>query len=170
MPAGPAGPADRPGIRQKQRKFARPSAIGVVRSFQRFQRFESFDPFDPFEDFEDYLNIMNSLNLINLLINRAREGALGTLFSKRPPPTSSRATVVAPFWPPEPPQGEHPSIFWRPKRPSKIDRFSDPSKSTKVGDKVRPLAALWPPRAPFGSILGSILGTIFATESRRGRF
>jgi len=42
---------------------------------------------------------------------------------------------------PEPPQGYRPSTFWRPRGTSKIDRFSDPSKSTKVGDKVAP----WPP-------------------------
>ena len=91
----------------------------------------------------------NTLNLINLLINRARtRAALGTPFSKRTPPPSRRRAAAEPLtsrrgpsWPPEPPQGEHPSTFWRPEGASKIDRFSDPSKSTKVGDKV----AHWPP-------------------------
>ena len=55
------------------------------------------------------LNIMSSLNLINLLINRAREAALGTRFSKRTPPpsrfrTHSEPPLEEPFGPPWPPK------------------------------------------------------------------
>ena len=65
------------------------------------------------------------------------------------------------FWSPNRPEAEHPSIFDRPNDPSKIDPFLGPLKIDPRERQSRYLAALWPPRAPFGSILGSILAPIF---------
>ena len=75
------------------------------------------------------------------LINRAREASPRDLQSKTDPFAELLPNPRGPFCPPEPPQGEHPSTFWRPKEPSKIDPFLGPLKIDPVGGKVAP----WPP-------------------------
>ena len=104
------------------------------------------------------LNIMVSLNLINLLINRARtRAALGTLFSKRTPPPSSRRTAGGNFDPPNRPKANIHRLFGDPRGLRKSIDFRTPQNRPRWVTKSpigRPLAAkgsIWHPPHPPGA-------------------
>ena len=95
-------------------------------------------------NFEDYLKIMNCLNLVNLLIDRAREAALGTRFSKRTPPPSRCRTVMGHFAPPSRPEANIHRLFGDPRGLRKSIDFRTPQNRPRWVTKSpigRPMAA-----------------------------
>ena len=92
---------------------------------------------------------------------RAREASPRSHFAREVPPdgrlTGARPRAGAFFAPVCRPTANIHRFLFRPRGTPKIDRFSDHSKSTKVGDKV----AHWPPHGRQWLHLGDFRGSFW---------
>ena len=98
------------------------------------------------------------------MINARARRALGAIFSKRMPSPSACRAPARPSWRflrPFAAQGLTSIDFVAPQGHFENRPIFGTPQHRPRGWQSRPLAALWPPRAPFGILSGSILEPIF---------